>query len=51
MVKIFLLQHLQRWGAPQANGVVVDVHRLTPLAVLLLRLGYHALFNELVNDF
>ena len=35
---------------PQANGVVVDVHPLVPLAIYLVRLGHHDFFNELVDD-
>ena len=48
---IFLFQRFRLRRCPKTDGAVVDVHPLMPLAVYLLRLGYHDLVNELVDDF
>ena len=50
MFLVQLLHFFRGWGTPQANGVVVNVHSLMPLAVYLLRLGYHDLLNELMDN-
>ena len=36
---------------PQADGVVMNIHSLIPLAVCLVRLGYHNSFNKFMDDF
>lgn len=47
---LFLFQRFRVGFCPQANGIVVDIHCLMPLAVQFLRLGYHDLLNKLMDD-
>ncbi len=51
--KIFLEQFFHFFwggGAPQANGLVVNIYLQMAFAIHLVSLGHHDLLNELVDD-